>query len=49
MTCDVEYTDEFEGGNKKGNDDWYQEYVPLADRLYDEHLAELAAEQKMPP
>lgn len=34
------------GGNKKGNDDWYKEYVPIADRLYDEHLAELAEERK---
>jgi hypothetical protein len=34
------------GGNKKGNDDWYKEYVPIADRLYDGHLAELAAERK---
>jgi len=34
------------GGNKKGNDDWYKLYVPIADRLYDEHLAELAAERK---
>jgi len=34
------------GGNKKGNDDWYKEYVPVADRLYDEHLAELEAERK---
>ena len=33
------------GGNKKGNDDWYKYYVPIADRLYDEHLAELAAEK----
>ena len=34
------------GGNKKGNDDWYEEYVPIADRLYDEHLQELDAESK---
>jgi hypothetical protein len=34
------------GGNKTGNDRWYLEYVPIADRLYDEHLAELAAEDK---
>lgn len=31
------------GGNKKGNNDWYDNYIPVADRLYDEHLAELAA------
>lgn len=29
------------GGNKVGNDRWYAEYVPIADRLYDEHLDEL--------
>lgn len=34
------------GGNKTGNDRWYEEYVPKADRLYDEHLAELAAEDE---
>ncbi len=34
------------GGNKRGNDRWYLEYIPIADRLYDEHLAELAAEEK---
>lgn len=26
------------GGDKTGQDRWYQEYVPLAERLYDEHL-----------
>jgi hypothetical protein len=34
------------GGNKKGNDDWYNEYVAIADRLYDEHLAELSVDNK---
>ena len=34
------------GGNKKGNDDWYKDTVPVADRLYDGHLAELAAENR---
>ena len=34
------------GGNKTGNDDWYNEYVAIADRLYDEHLAELSADNK---
>lgn len=28
------------GGNKTGNDDWYDEYVPVADKLYDDHLIE---------
>lgn len=32
------------GGNKTGNDRWYAEYVPIADRLYDEHLDELDEE-----
>jgi hypothetical protein len=29
------------GGDKTGNDRWYEEFVPIADRLYDKHLAEL--------
>jgi len=29
------------GGNKKGNDRWYEENVPKADKLYDELLKEL--------
>ena len=33
------------GGNKTGNDRWYKEYVPRADRLYDEHLAALGKER----
>lgn len=32
------------GGNKTGNDRWYEEYVPRADRLYDEHLQQLREE-----
>jgi hypothetical protein len=32
------------GGNKKGNDRWYQEIVPAADDLYDEHLKLLRTE-----
>ena len=32
------------GGNKTGNDRWYDEYVPIADRLYDEHIATLRKE-----
>ncbi len=32
------------GGNKVGNDRFYRRYVPLADRLYDEHLQELRKE-----
>ncbi len=26
------------GGNKTGQDRWYEEYVPIADKLYDDHL-----------
>lgn len=32
------------GGDKTGNHRWYEEFVPLADRLYDDHLAELGKE-----
>lgn len=32
------------GGDKTGDDDFYSRMVSLADRLYEEHLAELAAE-----
>ncbi len=32
------------GGKKSGDDRWYDEFVPLADRLYDEHLDELRGE-----
>jgi hypothetical protein len=31
------------GGDKTGQDDFYTRMIPLADRLYDEHLAEIAA------
>ncbi len=29
------------GGDKTGDDRWYQKFVPLADALYDRHLEEL--------
>lgn len=32
------------GGDKTGNDRWYEIFVPIADRLYDEHLDELRRE-----
>jgi len=32
------------GGNKNGMDDWYTIFIPVADRLYDEHLAQLEEE-----
>jgi len=32
------------GGDKTGNDRWYEEFVPRADDLYDEHLEILRKE-----
>ncbi|MEY2342414.1 type II toxin-antitoxin system RelE/ParE family toxin [Acidithiobacillus sp. IBUN Pt1247-S3] len=32
------------GGDKTGNDRWYDVHIPIADRLYDEHLAQLQKE-----
>src|SRR5262245_38054227 len=32
------------GGKKTGDDRWYKTFVPLADKLYDEHLAQLEKE-----
>lgn len=32
------------GGDKMGNDRFYEEYVPVADDLYDTHLEELSRE-----
>lgn len=34
------------GGDKTGNARWYEEFVPIADRLYDEHLVALGSEEK---
>jgi len=34
------------GGDKSGNDRWYDEFVPVADRLFDEHLAVLKKENR---
>ena len=33
------------GGDKTGNNRFYEEYVPVADNLYDEHLEELRKEE----
>ncbi len=33
------------GGDKTGQDDFYTRLIPLADRLYDKHLAEIAVEE----
>lgn len=32
------------GGDKTGNNRWYETHVPLADQLYDEHLQQLRKE-----
>jgi hypothetical protein len=32
------------GGDKTGNDRWYEQFVPVADRLYEEHLQTLRRE-----
>lgn len=32
------------GGNKRGDKRWYKTYVPIADKLYANHLAELKKE-----
>ncbi|MFL5542333.1 MAG: type II toxin-antitoxin system RelE/ParE family toxin [Longimicrobiaceae bacterium] len=32
------------GGDKTGDDRWYEKYVPIADDLYDEYLEELRRE-----
>jgi len=29
------------GGDKTGDDRWYDKHVPIADRLYDEHIEQL--------
>jgi hypothetical protein len=35
------------GGDKRGSwNEWYDEFVPIADDLYDEHLEEIAHEQE---
>jgi hypothetical protein len=30
------------GGDKTGRPDWYEEFVPKADRIYTQHLAEIS-------
>lgn len=30
------------GGMKTGDDRWYDQFIPVADQLYDEHLIELS-------
>jgi hypothetical protein len=33
------------GGKKKGDDRWYDKYVPLAEAIYEGHLKSLKNEQ----
>ena len=33
------------GGNKRGDDRWYKQTIPIADDLYDEHLEEITKEE----
>ena len=35
------------GGDKTGDDRWYEKFVPIADRLYDQHLDEIQREGKL--
>ena len=34
-------------GDKTGNNRWYEEYVPIADAIYDRHLRELDKENDL--
>lgn len=34
------------GGDKHGNKKWYEEFVPIADNLFDKHLEELEKEEE---
>jgi len=36
------------GGNKTGDDRWYDKMIPKADHLYDNHIIELKNEGKIP-
>lgn len=36
------------GGDKTGDNRWYERYVPIADRIYDEHIETLKREEKIP-
>jgi hypothetical protein len=37
------------GGDKTGNDRWYEINVPIADRIYEKHLSELIRESEHGP
>jgi len=32
------------GGDKTGNPRWYEEFVPMADEIYERHLSDLSSE-----
>lgn len=34
------------GGDKSGDNRWYDTFIPIADKLYDEHLQEIQRESK---
>jgi hypothetical protein len=34
------------GGHKTGDDRWYEKFVPLADKIYGQHLKEIAEEDR---
>jgi hypothetical protein len=36
------------GGNKGGNDRWYEAFVPAADRIYEKYLEEIRKEGLIP-
>jgi hypothetical protein len=35
------------GGDKTGDDRWYERFVPVADRLYEQHLEEFRKKGKL--
>lgn len=35
------------GGDKTGDDRWYEKFVPVADKIYDQHIEELKKEGKI--
>ncbi len=35
------------GGDKTGDDRWYEIHVPKADKLYDQHLEELKRQEEL--
>ncbi len=35
------------GKNKQGDEIWYEVYIPIADKLYQEHLEELKREKML--